>query len=235
MSVPRNRTAPDALALAGAPVVTELPPPSARPSTELAIAHGGGARVERLRALRTELLLRQRSDDNRAIAVVGASPGEGRSRLAAELAIAFAQSGAPTLLVDADLRRGRQAQLFEAEPGEGLADALAAGGSARLQGVHGVPNLALVTAGALPAQPLELLSGARLAKLLDAWRRQFHHVVLDTPPARDCADGLAIASLCGAALVVSRVGRTRVADLRELLRGLSLTPARVLGCALNRF
>lgn len=236
MSVPRSRTPPDALALAGAPAITELPPPSARPSAELGIAHGdSGAHCERLRALRTELLLRLRSDENRAIAVVGANAGEGRSRLAAELAIAFAQTGAPTLLVDADLRRGRQAQLFEAGPGEGLADALASSGSARLQGVHGVPQLALVTAGAPPAQPLELLSGARLAELLGAWRRQFRHVILDTPAARDAADSIAIAALCGTALVVSRVTRTHVADLRELLRGLSLTPARVLGCALMRF
>lgn len=236
MSVPRNRAPPDALALVGAAAVAELPPPTARPAPELGIAHGdGGERAERLRALRTELLLRQRFDDNRAIAVVGAGAGEGRSRLAAELAIAFAQTGAPTLLVDADLRRGRQAALFGAAPGDGLAEALAGAGSARLQGVHAVPQLALVTAGARPTQPLELLSGARLADLLSAWRRQFRHVVIDTPPARDCADSLAVAALCGAALVVSRIARTPVGDVRELLRGLSLTPARVLGCVLTRF
>jgi protein-tyrosine kinase len=236
MSVPRNRTAPDAFALVGASAIAELPPPTARPSAELAIARdGGGERGERVRALRTELLLRQRFDDNRAIAIVGASADEGRSRLAAELAIAFAQTGAATLLVDADLRRGRQAELFGAAPGDGLAEALAGAGSARLQGVHGLPQLALVTAGAPPAQPLELLSGARLADLLSAWRAQFRHVVIDTPPARDCADSLAVGALCGAALLVSRIARTQVADVRELLRGLSLTPARVLGCALTRF
>jgi protein-tyrosine kinase len=236
MSVPRARTQADAIALAGAPVVTELPPPTARPTAALAIAHAGnGEHAERVRALRTELLLRQRSDENRVLAIVGTSPCEGRSRLAGELAIAYAQTGAPTLLVDADLRRGCQARLFDAAPGEGFAEALASGGSARLQGVHGLPQLALVTAGEPSAQPLELLSGARLAELLRAWRQQFRHVVIDTPPARTCADGLAVASQCGAALVVSRTGRTRLADVQELLRGLSLTPARVLGCVLTEF
>lgn len=236
MSVPRARTQADALALVGAPVVTELPPPTARPGTVLAFAHdGNGAHAERVRALRTELLLRQRTEENRALAIVGTRAGEGRSRLAAELAIAYAQTGASTLLVDADLRHGRQAQLFDAAPGDGFAEALAGAGSARLQGVHGLPQLALVTAGAPPERPLELLSGARLADLLGAWRQQFRHIVIDTPPLGLCADGLAVASQCGAVLLVSRVGRTQIADARELLRGLSLTPARVLGCVLTEF
>lgn len=238
MSVPHGHTAQDefALALVGGPTVGEMPPPTARPSAELLIAHArGGAHVERIRALRTELLLRQRQDENRAIAVVSASPGEGRSRLAAELAIAFAQTGAPTLLVDADLRRGRQAALFGIKPGEGLAETLEGSGSAHLHGVHGLPHLAVVTAGAAPEQPLERLSTARFAELLNAWRGQFQHVILDTPPAHHYADGLAVAALCGAALIVSRAGHTPVSGLRELLRGLSLTPARVLGCALTRF
>jgi protein-tyrosine kinase len=224
-----------ATAVGGAPAVAEIPAPTARPSRELHIAHDAfGANSERIRALRTELLLRQRAADRRTLAVVSPGADEGRSRLAAELAIAFAQTGEPTLLVDADLRRPRQRDLFGGA-GIGLAEALADGGTARPEGVHELPNLALLTAGTPPRNPLELLSGPRFEELMAGWSTQFRHVILDTPPAAACADAVAVAAQSGAALVVCRAGRTGIEALRELQRQLSLTPARVLGCALNRF
>lgn len=227
----------DAATTAGTTVVAEIPPPTARPAPELRIAHdAAGDHGERIRALRTELLLRRRSGaDDGALAVLSAGAGEGRSRLAAELAIALSQAGAPTLLVDADLRRPRQQELFGADADAGLAEALDSTGAAHLQGVHDLPQLALVTAGAPPRDPLERLSRPRFAALLAGWSRQFQHIVVDTPPAAACFDALAVALRCGSALVVCRAGHARVDALRELLRRLELTPARVLGSVVTRF
>src|SRR5204863_1035561 len=115
-------------------------------------------RSEQIRLLRTELLLRHEGAGANLIAVVSANPGEGRSQLAAELAISCSQLGQPTLLVDADLRRPRQYALFDADNRRGLACALAHGVKPLLQAVEGLPSLALLTSGPSPPNPLELLS-----------------------------------------------------------------------------
>lgn len=220
----------------GAPAVAEIPPPTARPASELRFVHdAASAHAERIRALRTELLLRQGPGRPTVLAILSPGACDGRSRLAAELAIAFSQTGEPTLLVDGDLRRPRQHALFGANREAGLAEALASGGSPPLQGVHDLPELALVTAGEPPADPLERLSGGRLADLLAGLSRQFRHIIVDTPPAAAYSDALVLAMQCSATVIVCRAGRTRLEDLHHLLHRLALTPARALGTVLSRF
>ena len=212
------------------------PVPTARPAAELVVASDSyHPHSERIRALRTELLLRQSGQDCNLFAVVSPGRGEGRSRLAAELAIACAQLGQATLLVDADLRRPRQHELFNAENAKGLADALALSEAPRMQTVHQLPKLALLTSGPRPGNPLELLSDALLGDLISGWRRRYKHIVLDTPPVSEFSDALAVASHAGAVLMLSRAQSTPLDAGRELLRRLSSTGARVLGSVMNHF
>ena len=108
-------------------------------------------RSEQIRLLRTELMLRHdMADSANVVAVVSAHPCEGRSQLAAELAISFSQLGQPTLLVDADLRAPNQHALFGADNDTGLADALARESTPMLQPVAGLRALSLLTAGPTP-------------------------------------------------------------------------------------
>jgi protein-tyrosine kinase len=111
------------------------------PGKELVLAHDPyGVRSEAIRSLRTELLMRTNSRRGAAIfAFVSAAGGEGRSQLCAELALAFAQLGSRTLLVDADMRSPRQHLLFGADNQIGLAQALAEGGSGRAYRVDRPP------------------------------------------------------------------------------------------------
>ena len=209
----------------------------ARPGPKLGLIHDPyNARSERIRGLRTELLLFE-SKRNRAntLAIVSAVAGEGRSLLASELAIAFAQLGRRTLLVDADLRRPGLHALFDAENTWGLAQALAFAEPPSLMGVEGIPQLSLLTAGPAAPNPLELLSDGRLERRLKEWNNHFEFIVLDTPPVSQYSDALAIATLAGRALVVSRAAATAHRDMKEMLRRLSSTQARVLGAVLNHF
>jgi protein-tyrosine kinase len=209
--------------------------PKLRPSEQLIMAHDPGhPRSESIRSLSTELLMRTRNSGGRIIALLSPCASEGRSQLAAELAIAFAQLGRRTLLVDADLRRPRQHVLFGAENDTGLAQALD-GSAVRLHAIERLPQMALLTSGVLPPNPLELLSGTRFEQLTVEWRRNFEYVVFDTPPAAESSDAIAVAGAVGNVLVLSRADVTPFSALKEMSRKLVTTHARTLGAVIGRF
>ena len=193
-------------------------------------------RCGRIRALRTELLLRRDSID-RANVVVLLSPcaGEGRSLLAAELAIAFAQTGFPTLLVDADLHRPQQHVLFGIPNRPGLAEAIEDDAEPQLHAVQGLPHLSVMTAGVVSTHPLELLSSRRFATMVGDWRNNFEFVVIDTAPVGLFSDGLAIANLAGQVLTVSRAQHTPFLQMQDMLQRIATTRSRVLGAVISHF
>jgi len=193
-------------------------------------------RCEKIRALRTELLLRRESMD-RAVIVALLSPcaGEGRSLLAAELAIAFAQTGRPTLLVDADLRRPHQHVLFGTDNRQGLAQAIEYEVKPQPHTVHGLPRMSVLTAGAVPSNPLELLSSSCFASMIEDWRSNFEFIVIDTAPVMHFSDGLAVARLVGRVLALSRAQHTPYKDMQDMLRRLAATRSQILGAVISHF
>lgn len=208
-----------------------------KPGAQLILAHDAdNPRSEKIRALRTELLLlSEASNHANTIALLSASAGEGRSQLAAELAISFSQLGRRTLLVDADLRQPKQHLLFGSTNENGLGEAISRNQKAWFHPVNGLPQLSLLTAGASPPNPLELLSDGRFSRILQDWRKAFEFVILDTPPIKDYADGLAIATLAGKVIVLSRAQHTSYNETRELLRRLGSTQSQILGAVINHF
>jgi len=223
-----------------APEPTAIPAPepaTLSPGPELLYAHEpNGARSERIRVLRTRLSLQQGyAGDANTVAVLGACPGEGRSLLAAELALSFAQFNRPTLLVDVDFRNPRQHRLFGAGGEEGLAQAIASHGTPLYQSVQGYPSLSLLTAGARPDNPLELLMDWRFESLVREWQHSYEFIVLDTPPAGLYSDALAVATVVGRVLLVYRARHTREKDAREMVHRLKSTNAQIVGSALSHF
>jgi protein-tyrosine kinase len=196
-----------------------------------------GTHSEQIRALRTELQLRcPPTGKANVIAVLSANHGEGRSQLAAELAIAFAQLGARTLLIDADFRHPFQHELFDCENLEGLSQAIEGKAHATsLHPVEGVPEMTLLTAGPVPPNPVELLSDGRFAQRMMQWRDKYAFVVIDTPPISRCSDALAVAAIAGRVLMVTRAKHTPHRLVKDLLRRLVNTQAQVLGAVVNTF
>lgn len=209
----------------------------AHPDLSLTPAHHPHApRSEQLRALRTELMMR-RDGSTRAEVVVMLSPGcgEGRSQLAAELAITFAQLGRATLLLDADMRHPRQHLLFGVDNRHGLSQMLAEGRTPRLYPVSGMPHLMLQPAGAPPSNPVELLSGPAFEQALARYRQDYDFIVIDTPPLGTYADALAVINLARRGLVLTRAQHTRYQDTKQMLRRLAATRAQILGSVINHF
>jgi receptor protein-tyrosine kinase len=155
--------------------------------------------------------------------------------MAAELAIAFAQTGHSTLLVDADFRHPRQHVLFGAGDSQGLAHAIEYGEKPHLHALKGLPRLLVLPAGHISADPLALLSGHRFTALLEDWRENFDFVIIDTAPIGKFSDGLAVASQVRRVLALSRARHTSFNEMQDMLRRLAATRSQVLGAVISHF
>jgi protein-tyrosine kinase len=195
-------------------------------------------RTEEMRALRTQLLIRWYNPDAGRNALVVTSPdaGEGRSYVAANLAIVFSQLGARTLLVDADLRNPRQAKIFGLPSGQGLSTLLAGRSEHKATfPVAGLSRLSVLPAGPLPPNPQELLSRPAFAALVKDLQSLYDVVIIDTPPASRYADAQSITFRAGDALVVARKNHTTVDSTSKVVRELAATGARVVGTVINDY
>jgi protein-tyrosine kinase len=205
----------------------------------LAYAHDSGSlRSEKLRSLRTELLMRIGSRDGAAtFAILGSRPGEGRSQLCGELALAFAQLAGRTLLVDANMRNPRLDKLFVgARSDAGLSEVLL--GKTRTLPLHrvvGPQSLALLTAGTPPRNPVDLLSGAQFNRLVGDWSRTYDYVLIDTPPVALYSDGIVVANAARNVVLVAHRNQTSYAEVNELQRRLDATQTQIIGAVLNDF
>lgn len=192
--------------------------------------------TEQMRSIRSRLVLRhlENQAEPRSLAIVGAMSGEGRSFIAANLAVVFSQMGERTLLIDADMRQPAQHRLFNVSNQLGLSNLLL--GRAGFQDIKRVPelrNLAILTAGSQPPNPQELLTRPRMATLIGDAASVYDIVIIDTPATSVCADAQIIASRAGASLLV---GRSRITDgmlLKRSLASLRDSGANLIGSVLN--
>jgi polysaccharide biosynthesis transport protein len=192
-------------------------------------------RAEAIRSLRTNLQYVDFESSKRIVVVTSSVPTEGKSTVAANTAIALAELGRSTVLVDADLRRARIAGYMGIEGGVGLSNALI--GEVPLDdalqewGTSG--RLHVLPAGRVPPNPSELVGSERMERLLRRLEQDFRYVIVDAPPLLPVTDGAALSRMADGAVVVVRAGRTRVDQLRQALESLANVDAKVLGVVLN--
>jgi chain length determinant protein tyrosine kinase EpsG len=210
--------------------------PSRPVSDEVVVAYRPfGHEGERLRSLRSQLQLRWFDEGGKrsSLAVVGAHRYEGRSHLAANLAVSFAQAGERTLLIDADLRHAAQHHYFKLDNATGLSNLLVGQvHESSVKFVPGIPGLAVLPSGPLPPNPQELLSRPSLMRMLDQSISSFSVVIIDTPALDEGIDASLVARGAGAALAVARTNLTRTRDFNEVVNIITDTGARVVGSVL---
>jgi protein-tyrosine kinase len=193
-------------------------------------------RVEQLRAIRSQLMLRwfDKADQRQILSIIGSERGEGRSHLAANLAVVFSQLGERTLLVDADLRHPRQHELFFLENKIGFSTLLS--GRSREEAIVRIPDLAglcVLPAGPVPPNPLELLNRLNFDEFMMQVRSSFDIVIIDTPAMSVGEDAAMIAVRTGSALAVARSAQTKLAAFTDLVQGLMNAGVAVVGSVLN--
>lgn len=196
------------------------------------------SQVEALRALRGQLMLHwfDSNPAHKALAIVSADRNEGRSFIAANLAVVFSQLGEQTLLIDADMRNPCQHTLFCLDNGVGLSAVLSGrGGHDAIQRIPALRDLSVLPAGAVPPNPAELLSRPPFPRLLHDLVAQFDIIIFDTPAASESAATLTIAVRASAALIVARKNATRISQVRGIANSLADAKAIVVGTVLNEF
>ena len=190
---------------------------------------------ETFRSIRSQLIRRFEQDpERRALAVVSADAGDGKTFVAANLAIAFSQLGRRTLLIDADMRSPRLHKVFGIDNSRGLSSILSGRLSSRvLAPVTDLPSLFVLPVGVAPPNPLELLESPAFGLLIRELLGKFDHVIVDSPSAISGADAGVVAARCGAFVSVARQGRTRMDSMFELVHSLRDSATLSLGFVLN--
>lgn len=190
---------------------------------------------EVFRGMRTQMLFSVGGDNSKVIGVTSAKSGEGKSTVAANLAVSLSQTGREVLLVDCDLRRPRVHKLFGIANTIGLSDVLS--GKRELADViqtGEVANLTTLTSGPIPNNPAELLDSESFDLFLNDVREKFDLVILDCPPVLPVSDPAIVAPKIDGMVVVVRIDgecRPQAARVKQILSGVD---ARVLGLVVNR-
>ena len=190
---------------------------------------------EAVRTIRNTILLSDFEGRLRSIVITSAAPSEGKTTIAAHLAIANADRGKKTLLVDGDLRRPSLHSKFGLSPREGLSNVLT--GELPWQDVvlpvEGKPNLSLLPAGPGSHRAADLI-GPRLSSLLDEFAKEYDLVILDSPPLLGLAECLQMATAADGVLIISLAGETRRKAVAEVISVLNRVRANIVGVVLNQ-
>ncbi|MFL5733174.1 MAG: polysaccharide biosynthesis tyrosine autokinase, partial [Chloroflexia bacterium] len=168
--------------------------------------------AESFRVLRTNIQFTSLDRPIRSLVVTSTAPQEGKSFVASNLAVVMAQAGKRVILIDADLRRPKLHELFGLSNKVGFTDVVLAGSTGvpgAVQMVPGVNNLAVITSGALPPNPSELLDSRQAAKVMEQLTQQTDILVIDSPPAGAVTDPIIVATRVDAAIMVISAGKTR--------------------------
>ena len=194
--------------------------------------------VEAFRDLRSQLIPFMMGDERQrhAVAVVSAEVGDGKTFIAANLAIAFSQLPGRTLIIDADLRTPRLHDVFGVDTGVGLSGILAGRSEPNvIKPVEHLPNLYMLPAGVMPPNPAELLQRASFSLLMRELLEKFDYVLVDTPAAAHGSDARVIAAHCGACMVVGRKNKTRTPAIQSLVKQLTKSTVKISGVLMNEY
>ncbi|MFD1121335.1 chain length determinant protein tyrosine kinase EpsG [Methylophilus flavus] len=182
--------------------------------------------VESLRSLRTQLMLRWFERGYKSIAVSSAKEIDGSDELAANLAVVFSQLGERTLLIDANLREPSQHKLFRLNNNAGLSEILVGRASTEiLVRIPSLLNLTVLTAGAIPPNPQELLNKETFEQLLSAFSEQFDVIIVNASPILQSSDAQILAKKIGGVLISTEQHKTSLNDTQaaiEACRGLGI-------------
>ena len=180
--------------------------------------------AEAFRGLRTSILLSTPDLQPKVIAIVSSIATEGKTTVAANLGVSFAQRGESVLLIDADLRRSAlHSQFGVPYSAAGVSTMLTqrTNGNGIITPLESLPTLKLLPAGPHPPNPAELLGSKRMMEVLGHYAGEYDRIILDTPPILSVADALALANLADAVVLVIRSGvarRKAVLRVRDLLQ-----------------
>lgn len=196
---------------------------------------------EVFRTLRTNLQFMNVDGNLKSLLVTSTVPGEGKSWVSANLAITFAQAGKRVLIVDADMRKGRQHDIFEVKNVKGLSNYLIMSTKESsldsigdyIQGTL-VDNLYLMTSGMVPPNPSELLTSQKMVDLIRYLEKIFDIVIFDGTPSTIVTDAIILSKFVNTTIIVAGHKITKIDELNQVKRNIVNVGGRIAGVVLNK-
>lgn len=197
---------------------------------------------EMFRTLRTNIQFMSTNKKMKTLLITSTVPGEGKSWVASNLAVTFAQAGNKVILIDADMRKGRQYSIFGVLPKPGLSNFLTDTDRKNDEEIHvkkyikrtEVENLFLMPTGSIPPNPSELLVAPQMVKLLGELKRGFDIVIIDGTPCELVTDSVILSSVTDATLIVTAYKSTRKDSLDKIIKNIQNVGGNLVGVVVNK-
>ncbi|MBR4261233.1 MAG: CpsD/CapB family tyrosine-protein kinase [Clostridia bacterium] len=195
---------------------------------------------EVFRTLRTNIQFMTANNEHNSILFTSTQAGDGKSWIAANLAITFAQAGKKVIIVDTDMRRGRQHNIFELANNRGLSNFLILSTKEAKDTLADyiqptpVENLFVITAGVVPPNPSELLTSTKMIDLIKTLEGMADIVIFDSTPSTMVTDAMAISRYVGSTIIVASHKKTKMEVLKQIKRNIENVGGKVSGVILNK-
>ena len=193
---------------------------------------------EDIRTIRTNLEFLLTDNESKTFMITSSVPGEGKSFISSNLAVAFAQYDKKVLIIDCDMRLGRTHKIFELSNKNGLSNLIAkydedTALEEYIQKTE-VKNLYVLPRGVVPPNPSELLSSKRFEVILKKLQKIFDYIILDSVPTNGLPDALVLSKLVDKTLIVCKYGYTDITDLESTKKALENVNANIAGVVINK-
>ena len=199
---------------------------------------------ETFRTLRTNIQFMNTNNKLKTLLITSTLPGEGKSWVASNLAITFAQAGKKVVLIDADMRKGRQYAIFEVSPRPGLSNYLSGIDSNSEENSMDeiidyiqeteVKNLYVISAGNIPPNPSELLITPKMVNLLDKLKQVSDIVIIDGTPCELVTDSVILSRLVDSTVIVTAHKQTKKDTLQKIVTNIQNVGGKIAGIVLNK-
>ena len=196
---------------------------------------------EIFRTLRTNIQFMNTNKKLQTLLVTSTFPGEGKSWVSSNLAVTFAQAGKRVLIVDADMRKGRQHQIFEVDNSKGLSNYLIMTTKNDVVNTIGeyikptlIDNLYVMTSGMVPPNPSELLTSQKMIDLIKYLEKIFDVVIFDGTPSTVVTDAIILSKFVNETLIVTAHKITKIDDLNQVKRNVQNVGGKIAGIILNK-
>ena len=189
--------------------------------------------AEAYRTLRTNIQYASVDDEYRVISVTSSEPGEGKTTVAGNLALAIANGDSKVLLIDCDMRKPSTHKKFRLSNSVGLSDVLARKSNVEKALNYYNENLSIITAGKVPPNPSEMLSSNAMKLFLDEMKGHFDYIILDTPPLQAVTDAQVLAAKVDGTILVIKAKSTKKDTIKSSIDLIRNVNGNIIGTVLN--